>query len=80
MVCGVIRSQNIPGAGRNVAVYQACQDGQINVEVGVEIDGPFAGHGDVVPSTAPAGLVAMATHFGPYGQLPSVHEAILTWC
>ena len=35
IVCGVIRSQQIHGVGRHVAVYL---DGQINLEVGVELD------------------------------------------
>src|SRR4051795_10487842 len=65
-VWNVIRAQQIPGAGRHVAVYL---DGQINLEVGVELDAPFAGYGEVVGSATPAGLVATATHYGPYGQL-----------
>lgn len=77
VVWNVIRSQQVPGAGRHVAVYL---DGQINLEVGVELDGPFAGHGEVVGSALPAGLVATATHFGPYGQLHKAHEAIHSWC
>ena len=77
VVWKVIRSQQVPGAGRHVAVYL---DGQINLEVGVELDAPFAGHGEVVGSTTPAGPVATATHFGPYGQLHKAHEAILSWC
>jgi effector-binding domain-containing protein len=76
-VWNVIRSQQVSGAGRHVAVYL---DGQINLEVGVELDGPFTGHGEVVPSAAPAGLVATTTHYGPYGQLHAAHEAILRWC
>ena len=61
IVWGVIRSQQIPGAGRHVAVYL---DGQINLEVGVELDAPFAGSGEVVCSGTPAGLVATTTHRG----------------
>ncbi|WP_020476034.1 GyrI-like domain-containing protein [Zavarzinella formosa] len=77
LVWGVIRSQQITGAGRHVAVYL---DGQINLEVGVELDTPFAGHGEVVRSATPAGLVASTTHYGPYGLLHGAHEAILRWC
>jgi effector-binding domain-containing protein len=76
-VWGVVREQQIPGAGRHVAVYL---DGQINLEVGVELDDPFAGHGEVVGSATPAGLVATTTHYGPYGQLHQAHEAIRSWC
>jgi effector-binding domain-containing protein len=76
-VWGVVRSQQIPGAGRHVAVYL---DGQINLEVGVELDAPFAGSGEVVGSATPAGLVASTTHYGPYGQLHAAHQAIVRWC
>src|SRR5262245_50117698 len=73
----VIRSQKVSGAGRHVAVYLDCQ---INLEVGVELDGPFTGHGEVVASATPAGLVATTTHFGPYQLLGAAHKAILRWC
>src|SRR6266478_5766787 len=77
IVWGVVRSQQIPGAGRHVAVYL---DGQINLEVGVELDTPFAGFGEVVGSATPSGLVATTTHYGPYGLLHQAHEAIRRWC
>jgi hypothetical protein len=77
LVWNVLRSQQVSGAGRHVAVYLDCQ---INLEVGVELEGPFAGHDEVVPSTTPAGLVAATTHFGPYGRLHEAHEAIRRWC
>ncbi len=76
-VWNVIRSQQIKGAGRHIAVYL---DGQINLEVGVELEAPFAGYGEVVGSVTPSGPVATVTHFGPYGQMHKAHEAILTWC
>ncbi|QEL14503.1 GyrI-like domain-containing protein [Limnoglobus roseus] len=76
-VWNALRGQGVTGAGRHIAVYL---DGQINLEVGVELDGPFAGAGEVVPSTTPSGFVATTTHFGPYGQLGKAHDAILQWC
>ncbi len=76
-VWSVIRAQQVKGAGRHVAVYL---DGQINLEVGVELDAPFAGHGEVVSSALPTGPVATTTHYGPYGQLHKAHEAIRRWC
>jgi effector-binding domain-containing protein len=77
IVWKVIRSQQVSGAGRHVAVYLDCQ---INLEVGVELEGPFTGHGEVVASATPPGLVATTTHYGPYGQLHAAHEAIRRWC
>ncbi|HVS39840.1 MAG TPA: GyrI-like domain-containing protein [Gemmataceae bacterium] len=73
----VLRAQQVPGAGRHVAVYW---DDQINLEVGAEVAGPFAGHGEVVGSATPSGPVAATTHFGPYGQLHQAHRAICRWC
>jgi hypothetical protein len=77
LVWNVMRAQQVSGVGRHVAVYL---DGQINLEVGVELDGPFAGHGEVVASATPSGLVATTTHYGPYGQLRGAHVAIREWC
>ena len=77
VVWKVVRAQQVPGAGRHVAVYL---DGEINLEVGVELEAPFAGHGDVVGSATPAGSVATTTHFGSYGQLYGAHAAIRQWC
>lgn len=73
----VLRSLQITGAGRHVAVYL---DGQINLEVGVELDAPFAGGDDVVSSATPSGPVVTTTHYGPYGLLHQAHEAIRRWC
>jgi hypothetical protein len=76
-VWGVVRARPIPGAGRHVAVYLDCQ---INLEVGVELEAPFGGYGEVVDSATPAGTVVATTHYGPYGQLHQAHEAIHRWC
>jgi effector-binding domain-containing protein len=79
--CGTVwtalRAQQVPGAGRHVAVYW---DGQINLEVGAEVAAPFAGHGEVVGSSTPSGPVATTTHYGPYSRLHEAHEAIRRWC
>ncbi len=76
-VWNALRAQQVPGAGRHVAVYL---DDQINLEVGVELNNPFAGFGEVVGSATPAGLIATTTHYGPYGSLHEAHEAIRLWC
>jgi effector-binding domain-containing protein len=76
-VWAALRAQQISGAGRHVAVYL---DGQINLEVGVELDAPFARAGEVVASATPAGAVATTVHLGPYGRLGEAHRAICDWC
>ena len=78
-LCGVVwnavRAQQARG-GRHVAIYW---DQAIRLEVGVELEGPFADTGEVVCSATPAGLVAASTHFGPYGGLGAAHAAIRQW-
>ena len=76
-VWNVLRAQKVPGAGRHVALYW---DDEINLEVGVELETPWAGHGEVVGSATPAGSVANAVHFGPYQRLHEAHHAIHQWC
>jgi hypothetical protein len=76
-VWSAVRAQQIAGAGRHVALYL---DGQINLEVGVELDAPFVGAGEVVGSATPAGWVATTVHLGPYGRLGEAHQAIRDWC
>jgi len=76
-VWNALKSQNIAGAGRHVALYL---DDQINLQVGVELAAPFTGVDEVVPSAIPAGAVATVTHFGPYHQLAAAHDAIHGWC
>jgi effector-binding domain-containing protein len=76
LVWNEVRAQQAR-AGRHVAIYWA---GGIRLEVGVELHGPFAEHGDVIRSATPAGAVASATHFGPYGGLGAAHDAVHRWC
>jgi effector-binding domain-containing protein len=77
LVWGVIRALQLRGAGRHLALYW---DGEINLEVGVELEPPFTGHGEVVASRTPAGTVATVGHFGPYNRLGEAHSAILKHC
>jgi len=76
-VWNVIRAQQIAGAGRHIAIYW---DGQINLDVGVELLAPFGGHGEVVDEPPPAGTVATTVHLGPYNRLSEAHRAICQWC
>ncbi|MBN9121476.1 MAG: GyrI-like domain-containing protein [Planctomycetes bacterium] len=76
-VWNVVRARQIPGAGRHVAVYL---DDRINLEVGVELEAPFEGYGEVVGSATPAGPAAVTTHYGPYALLGAAHEAVHRWC
>ena len=64
-------------AGRHVALYL---NGNIDLEVGVEVSGAFEDQGEVVRSSTPAGAVATAVHLGPYQHLGEAHDAIRAWC
>jgi effector-binding domain-containing protein len=78
--CGVVwnavKAQQSKG-GRHVAIYW---DSAITLEVGVELLGSFSGHGNVVRSATPSGLVACATHLGTYHRLGAAHQAVRDWC
>jgi effector-binding domain-containing protein len=76
-VWNVVRSLKLNGAGRNIALYW---DDVMNIEVGVEFDGPFESQDEVVKSATPAGRVAIATHYGPYPQLAQAHEGLRDYC
>jgi effector-binding domain-containing protein len=76
LVWNVVRAQQAQ-AGRHIAIYW---DDSIRLEVGVELHGPFADHGEVVRSATPAGTVASTTHLGPYGGLAAAHDAVHRWC
>jgi effector-binding domain-containing protein len=62
--------------GHNVMLYM---DDVPNVEVGVQVTGPFAPAGHVVASTLPGGLVATATHAGPIAEIGVTHRAVREW-
>lgn len=77
-VWSFIRSAGLARPGRHVALYW--NDGQGTVEVGAEVGEPFNGTDRVQCSQLPAGRVATAAHFGPYGGLGEAHRAIREWC
>jgi len=63
--------------GRNVMLYR---DDVPHVEVGVEVDGPFAGSGRIVASELPAGRVAMTRLVGGYDEIGAAHRAVVDAC
>jgi effector-binding domain-containing protein len=76
-VWSFIRSSPLLHPGRNLALYL---DGEINLEVGVEMFQAFEGNGQVFCSRTPAGTVVTAAHIGPYEGLHGAHAAICKWC
>lgn len=76
-VWNFIRASGYTQAGRHIAVYN---DGEINLEVGVEVMPGFVGGEDVYLSATPAGTAVHAVHIGPYQRLDDAHSAIRAWC
>ena len=76
LVWSAMKEQGVK-AGRHVAIYW---NSDIRLDVGVEVEGPFTERDPVISSSTPAGVVAFASHFGPYGGLASAHRAIRDWC
>jgi effector-binding domain-containing protein len=66
--------------GLNVFVYRDAPDGQVDVEFGVGVSGPFGAIGSVVYSQTPAGEAVMTTHWGEYHELGRAYEALKAWC
>jgi effector-binding domain-containing protein len=73
-----VRSSGLD-AGRNVMLYR---NDRPQVEVGVEMPGPFEPRGRVVASSLPAGLAATTIQRGPPSPegLGEAHEAVRAWC
>jgi effector-binding domain-containing protein len=62
--------------GHNIMLYK---DDVPNVEVGVQVSGSFDATGQVVASTLPGGLAAVAAHTGPIAQIGDTHQAVREW-
>jgi effector-binding domain-containing protein len=74
-VWAAVQSTAAIAPGRNVMLYL---DDVPNVEIGVEVAGPFEPLGRVRPSTLPAGRVA--TTCGRVSAIGAAHEAVVAWC
>lgn len=75
-----IRGNGIESFGHNIWLYGPPADGQVDVEIGVQVVAPFRSEDGVVCSHTPFGKAAHAVHFGDYSELPRVHMAVTSWC
>jgi len=66
--------------GQNVIVYRNAADGFIDAEFGVGVARRFVEIEGVEYSEAPAGEVAIATHYGDYSKLRGAYDALAQWC
>ena len=76
-VYAFVRGGGAAQDGQNIMLYR---DDVPNVEVGVQVAGPFTPAGRVIPSSLPAGQVATTVHRGAYDGLGAAHHAVLAWC
>ena len=72
-----VRAGGATQGGHNIMLYK---DDVPNVEVGIQVVGPFEGDGHVVCSALPAGEVASTVHHGGYSALDEAHAAVKAWC
>jgi effector-binding domain-containing protein len=75
----VVRAGSVRQTGQNVMVYRQRQDGQVDIECGVETDAKFENLGEVVYCQTPGGRMITTTHLGPYERLGVSHKAIVDW-
>ena len=76
------RSSGLQLDGQNIFVYREAlgQPGQLDIEFGVGVAGPFPPVGAVRPVELPTGEVATTTHLGSYSKLGAAHAAVRDWC
>lgn len=55
------------------------KDNAPNIELGVQVSGPFTPAGRVIASTLPGGLTATATHTGPVSEIGDTHLTVREW-
>lgn len=68
-------------SGHNVMLYRhGVADGDVAVEVGVQVTAAFAPAGRVVPSIIPATETATTVHRGPIAKIGAAHDAVRAWC
>ena len=79
-VWALIRANGIERHGHNVWLYRPTEDGNLDVEVGVQLPAPFQAQGEVRRSSTPGGRAAHTAYYGEYEQLPQVHQAVMDWC
>jgi len=73
------QAAGIPFAGPPYARYVTMGRGLMTLEGGMPIAVAARGEGEIEAGELPGGLVATATHVGPYETLQDTHAAIEAW-
>ena len=78
-----IKNAGLEKAGHNVFVYKTDRvrnpGNEFDIEIGVQVAGPFEGKGEVICSATPEGRAAMTIHTGQYDRIGQAHTAVMTW-
>lgn len=78
-VYAAVQSGRIEHPGQNVIVYRQLGSGEVEVECGVQVPGPFADLDKVLSREMHAARAATMTHYGPYDRLGETHAALIAW-
>jgi AraC family transcriptional regulator len=73
------QAADVPLAGPPYARYVAMEQGQMTLEAGMPVAAKARSDGEIEAGELPGGLVAVATHVGPYDKLKDTHMAIEAW-
>jgi effector-binding domain-containing protein len=80
IVYAFLKNASVKQAGHNVCIYHSPSAAGVELEVGVQVSGPFEGSGAVTCSLTPAGQAATTVHFGGYDKLGLASDALMDWC
>lgn len=78
-VAAALQAQGLAPGGEPFACYHGMPDPTVGVEAGFPIAGRFEAKDGVTPSELPGGLVAIATHVGPYQTIERTYNALNEW-
>jgi effector-binding domain-containing protein len=79
-VYAFLRQATVKQSGHNVCIYHSPSPSGVEIEVGVQVSGPFQSAGAISCSATPAGPSVWTVHVGPYEELGKTHDAIDAWC
>lgn len=77
-VLDAVNDQSVPIVGPPFARYVESSDGW-DIEAGFPVNSPISAHGDVTPSSLPAGLAAQLVHVGTYDTVAEGWNALSSW-
>lgn len=79
-VWACIRAAEYKNHGHNVWLYRNHADGEVDVEIGVQVNEDFTPSGNVALTELPTGPALHTLHQGEYSLLPNTHATLIRWC